>query len=51
MSRYISGVLKCEIHFYDLLVEDDEIGAIFPDGFEGEMWSENLKITEDYEEE
>lgn len=49
--RYISGVLKCEIHFNDLLVEEDEMSAIFPDGYSGEMLNENLKIIEDYEEE
>ena len=50
MARYITGTIKCEISFYDVLVEDGETetDAIFPDGWEGEMISKTIDI--DYEE-
>jgi len=47
MGKWITGVLKTEIHFRSVYVEDgqDEIDAIFPDGYEGEAWTQDLKIT------
>jgi hypothetical protein len=50
MGKYITGVLKCEIHFSNVYVEDDqsELDALFPAGWEGEMLNENLTII--YEE-
>ena len=51
MGRHISGKLTCTIEF-DVYVEDgeSEIDAIFPDGWEGEMTSDNLEIYDEVEE-
>ena len=53
MGKYITGTFTCKISFHDLYVEDglDEIDALFPDGWEGEMDSERLTITDEYEDE
>lgn len=47
MGKWITGVLKIEIHFTSVYVEDgqDEIDAIFPEGYDGEAWSQDLTIT------
>jgi len=47
MGKWISGELKSSITFYDVYVEDgqDEISALFPEGWEGEMLDFSLKIT------
>lgn len=54
MGRYISGTLTCTIKFHDVYVEDgqSELDALFPDtgGWEGEMASEDLEITEEVED-
>lgn len=52
MGKYISGVLNCKIEFHDLYVDesDDNIDAIFPDGWEGEMTDYSFDISEEYEE-
>ena len=57
MGRFISGKLKCTIEFNEIYVEDgqSEIDVIFPDGWEGEMTSDDLDIeteidTEDEED-
>jgi hypothetical protein len=46
MGKWISGTLKATINFDNVYVEDgqDEISALFPDGWEGEMDSD-LNIT------
>lgn len=53
MGKYITGTFTCKISFYDLYVEDgqDEIDALFPDGWEGEMDSERWNIEDEYEDE
>ena len=47
MGKWITGVLKTEIHFNDVYVEDDQdvLDVLFPEGYEGEMWASDLKIT------
>ena len=53
MGKYISGKVKCEIWFNDVYVEDgqDEVDAIFPNGWEGEMMDSNLDInSEEFDE-
>ena len=55
MGKYISGSLICKIEFHDVYVVDEQdeleiIDAVFPDGWEGEMMSNELKITEETEE-
>jgi hypothetical protein len=46
MGKYIDGKITCTIEFSNLYVEDGctSLDAIFPDGYEGEMMSENLEI-------
>jgi hypothetical protein len=53
MGKWISGVLKCSIHFNDVYVEDgqNELSALFPEGWEGEMLDENLTITHEENDE
>ena len=53
MGKIISGILTCKIEFHDVYVDDNqsELDAIFPEGWEGEMTSEDLMITEEIEEE
>lgn len=50
MGKYISGILKCEIQFDNVYVDDEEseIDVLFHDGWEGEMLEQNLIITEEY---
>lgn len=52
MGKYISGILKCVIKFDDEYVRDceNDIDAIFPDGWQGEMLDCDLKITNEYED-
>lgn len=52
MGKYISGTFNCKIEFHDLYVDegDDNMDAIFPNGWEGEMTDYNLDISEEYEE-
>ena len=57
MGKWVTGVYKSELHFTDVYVEDGQEleDVLFPDGYEGEMWVSDLKITseqlEDEEEE
>ena len=53
MGRWIDGKLTCVIEFSNVYVEDgeNELEAIFPDGWEGEMTSDNLEIDNENEEE
>jgi hypothetical protein len=46
MGKYIYGKITCTIELSNLYVEDgeSELDAIFPNGFEGEMMSENIEI-------
>lgn len=52
MGKYISGTLQCRIEFHYIYVEDgqDELDALFPEGWEGEMLHHDLKITEEIDE-
>ena len=52
MGRYLSGTLKSEIHFRDIYVEDGEsvLDVLFPEGWEGEMVSNEVEITEECED-
>jgi len=47
MGKWITGVYKSELHFTSVYVEDgqDELDVLFPEGYEGEMWISDLKIT------
>lgn len=53
MGKWISGELRCHIYFNDVYVEDgqDEIDAIFPDGWEGEMTGNDFNIIHEENEE
>lgn len=52
MGKYIYGKLTCTIEFSNLYVEDgeSEMNAIFPNGYEGEITSDNLEIENEEED-
>ena len=53
MGRWVTGIYKSELHFTDVYVEDGEEveDVLFPEGYEGEMWVSDLKITKEQEDE
>lgn len=50
MGKIISGYINCKIEFHDLYVDegDDNLDAIFPDGWEGEMTDCDLDLSEEH---
>ena len=52
MGKWIDGKITCTIEFRGVYVEDgqSELDAIFPNGWEGEMTSDNLDIESETEE-